>query len=283
MKRKIGKILAVAALASFSIAGSASAATYQVRPGDTLWKIATWHGTTVEQLMAHNGLTSTWIYPGQTLKIPGETRQYVVQQSDTMWLISRKFGVSLNALVRANPHIADPNNIWAGLIVNIPPIPSKPASFADGVFPLPANRYKTIVDNYGETRDWSPNGPVVRSHEGVDIFADKWTPVYSVMDGTVVNYGWNEYGGWRLTVQTDDSTAFYYAHLAGYAKGIAKGVKVRKGQLIGYVGNTGYGPVGTEGKFESHLHFGIYKTNRSPWTTIDPYPYLLWWEYRSQW
>lgn len=276
MKKK-SKISLVGAIVSLTLfAGTSQAAPYTVKPGDTLWKIATWNGTTVTKLMSANGLVSDSIYPGQVLQVPGPG-DYVVQGGDTMWIISRKFGIPLQELINANPQIKDPNNIWSGLIVHIP---KKSGGLNDGKFPLAKGTYKPYTDNYGVSRDWSPNGQTPRSHEGVDIPAAKGTPVYSATAGIIINIGWNTYGGWRLTIRADDTTVLYYAHLSKYADGMKMGAQVRKGQLIGYVGNTGYGPEGTEGKFEPHLHFGIYKTAGS-WTSIDPYPYLRRWELQN--
>ena len=262
-------------------AGTAQAAVYTVKPGDSLWKISRTYGMTVSDLKQANGLYSDMIYPGQTLHIPRTV--YTVKKNESMWDISRKFGVSLHALIRANPHIADPNVIWSGLKVYIPDTTAanlaKPAQFADGLFPLAKGTYQTpLLNNYHDGRAWSPTGQTVRKHEGVDIFADKGTPIYSVLDGEIINFGWNEYGGWRITVRVNSSTVFYYAHLSKYASGLGTGSKVKKGQLLGYVGNSGYGPEGTEGKFPPHLHFAIYKTDASSWYTIDPFPYLKWWE-----
>lgn len=257
------------------LAPQAHAATYTVQPGDTMWKIAVYHRLTVAQLLQLNGLSSTSLVPGQKLQVPDDPNGYTVRPGDSMWKIAAKFNIPVPVLIRANPQLADPNALVAGISLHIP---VKPAAWADGAFPLKPGTYRPYVNNFSEGREWSPSGPPERKHEGVDIFADKGTPVYSVAEGKIVNIGWNEYGGWRLTVQVDGSTAFYYAHLSRYADGMAKGGIVKKGQLIGYVGNTGYGPAGTEGNFEPHLHFGIYKTDVSPWKPVDPHLNLIWWE-----
>ncbi|MDF2963471.1 MAG: hypothetical protein K0S39_5206 [Paenibacillus sp.] len=271
-------------------AGSAQAAVHTVKSGDTLWKISQAYGITTTKLIQVNQLTSDGIYPGQKLQVPGPT-PYTVQNGESMWDISVKHGVTLQALISANPQISNPSNIWGGLTVMIPdkfgtPVSSapqaaqtaKPAKFADGLFPLSQGTYtQPFENNYAANRYWNQKGEEIRKHEGVDIFAKKGTPVYSVLDGEVVNFGWNEMGGWRLTVRVDDTTQFYYAHLNGYASGIGKGSKVKKGQLIGYVGSTGYGPEGTQDLFVPHLHFGIYSTVPS-WQSVDPFPYLKWWE-----
>lgn len=265
--------------------GIAHGATYTTQLGDSLWKIATKHNMSVAALKEMNGLSSDVIYPGQALKVPGHTA-YIVKNHESMWDISQQYGIALSALIAANPQIANPNNIWNGLTIYIPDAPqsaktsvAKPASLADGFFPLPKNSYqRPLVNNYSDNRSWSPTESTARKHEGVDIVAAKGTPVYSVNDGEIINFGWNEYGGYRVTVRMNSSTVFYYAHLSKYAPGIGKGSKVTKGQLLGYVGSTGYGPEGTEGKFEPHLHFGIYKTDSAAWYTVDPFHYLQWWE-----
>ena len=67
---------------------------------------------------------------------------------------------------------------------------------------------------------------------------------------------------------------FYYAHLSCYSN-IKKGAVVKAGTLLGYMGNTGYGSIGTEGKFDVHLHFGIYiKTDNYEELSVNPY-YIL--------
>ncbi|MED4602805.1 LysM peptidoglycan-binding domain-containing protein [Paenibacillus validus] len=272
MRKKITFLL-MSTVASMSIALTAHASAYTVKPGDSLWKIAAANKTTVDQIVKTNGLSSTSIYPGQVLQLPDDPNTYIIQNGDTFWKIAARYGISTLTLIQANPQIADPNNIWPGLAIHIP---QKPAAYLEGIFPLRAGTYEPFTNNYADSRTWSPDGTETRTHEGVDIMAKKGTPVYSVMDGTIVNIGWNEYGGWRISVKVDDNTQFYYAHLSGYADGMKKGATVRKGQLLGYVGNTGYGPVGTEGKFDPHLHFGIYTIN--PWQPVDPYTYLKWWQ-----
>ncbi|PZD95879.1 hypothetical protein DNH61_10555 [Paenibacillus sambharensis] len=284
MKFKTGILGVTAGL--LLMAGTAQGASYTVLPGDSLWKISLKYETTVTDLVQRNQLTSDALYPGQVLDVPGPSAHIV--HNETMWLISQKYGITLDALIKANPQISNPNNIWNGLTIWIPetktaapavqPKPAQPAAYADGVFPLAKGTFQLpLVNNYNDGRSWTPTGEQLRKHDGVDIFAKQGTPIYSVLDGQIINYGWNEYGGWRVTIRVDSTTAFYYAHLSKYAPGLGMGVSVKKGQLLGYVGNTGYGPEGTSGKFDPHLHFGIYKTSPT-WTSIDPFPYLKWWE-----
>jgi len=268
-------LLGAAVLGLLSAPASAYAAAYTVKPTDSLWSIAVRYDTTIDKLKQMNGLKSDMILDGQTLQVPDPSysTSYNVQADDTMWIIANRYSVPLNKLLASNDQLANPNVIWQGLTVNLP---KRPAGFRDGFFPLSKGAYSPFGNTYADSRTWSPDGEAVRSHEGVDIMAAEGTPVYSALGGTVVQAGWLELGGWRLTVRVDSSTDFYYAHLSRYAPGIAKGSVVKKGQLIGYVGSTGYGPEGTKGKFDPHLHFGIYKT--SPYASVDPFLFLKWWE-----
>lgn len=142
------------------------------------------------------------------------------------------------------------------------------------VFPFPAGvAYEKYYDGYGDPRNYQGRN---FAHEGIDILAKKGTPIISVAAGTVVRFGWNTLGGYRVTVQLDSAPQyrFYYAHLDRYAPGLYQGARVKTGQLLGYVGSTGEGPERTEGKFVDHLHFGIY----APDGAINAYPFLKYWE-----
>jgi len=142
------------------------------------------------------------------------------------------------------------------------------------VFPFPSNaRYDYFYDTWGDSRFWQGQ---TTPHEGTDIMAAKGTPIVSAAAGTVVRYGWNTLGGYRVTIQLDQFPAYryYYAHLDSYAPGIFLGARIHRGQLLGYVGNTGEGPERTEGRFVPHLHFGIY----GPRGAINPYQFLKYWE-----
>lgn len=142
-------------------------------------------------------------------------------------------------------------------------------------FPFPQGaKYETYYEGMGDPRTFQGRE---FGHEGTDILAPKGTPIVAVASGTVVRYGWNTLGGYRVTVQLDNAPdyRFYYAHMDRYAPGIYQGAHVRAGQVLGYVGNTGEGPERTEGKFVTHLHFGIYNPDG---TAIDPYPFLKFWE-----
>jgi len=141
-------------------------------------------------------------------------------------------------------------------------------------FPISEWANYSYKDNYGAARGWGGR----RSHEGVDVFAGYGANVLSTSYGVVEIMGWNKFGGYRIGIRDIYNTYQYYAHLQGFADGIEEGTILEPGQVIGYVGATGYGPEGTSGKFPPHLHFGLYKFDgRHEWA-FSPYPHLLKWE-----
>lgn len=124
-------------------------------------------------------------------------------------------------------------------------------------------------------------------HEGTDLMADieqrGYYPVLSISDGVVEQIGWLEKGGWRIGVRSPHDVYFYYAHLDSYAQPFEKGDVIEAGQLLGYMGDTGYGKTeGTQGKFPVHLHLGIYvRTDGIPELAVNPYWFLQYLENRK--
>lgn len=149
------------------------------------------------------------------------------------------------------------------------------------VFPIPLQYNYTYHNTWGDRRGWGG----LRIHEGTDIFADYGTPVLSTCYGYIELMGWNKYGGWRLGIRDIHNNYHYYAHLKGFRKKLKKGDIVKPGDVVGYVGSSGYGPPGTSGKFPPHLHYGLYKFNGRTIYSFDPYPHLKAWERktRKQW
>lgn len=141
-------------------------------------------------------------------------------------------------------------------------------------FPLPLRSTYSYRSTWGDSRGWGG----YRIHEGTDIFASYGVPVRSTTYGIVELKGWNKYGGWRIGIRDLDNLYHYYAHLQGFDKSIKPGDVVRPGQIIGWVGSSGYGRPGTQGKFPPHLHYGIYRDRGLVEWAFDPYPLLRRWE-----
>ena len=116
-----------------------------------------------------------------------------------------------------------------------------------------------------------------RGHEGVDIMAKKNKrgvyPVISMTNGVVTNLGWLEKGGYRVGITSDSGIYYYYAHLESFSN-INEGQRIKAGDFLGYMGDSGYGPQGTTGKFAVHLHIGIYTYINGKEVSLNPY-YIL--------
>lgn len=88
------------------------------------------------------------------------------------------------------------------------------------------------------------------------------TPVIAVESGTVEALGWNQYGGWRIGIRSfDNKRYYYYAHLRQnypYQEKLEVGSRVTAGEVIGYMGHTGYSKTENVNNIDQvHLHFGI--------------------------
>lgn len=101
-----------------------------------------------------------------------------------------------------------------------------------------------------------------RRHLGNDLMGGQGTPIVAVEGGVVEAMGWNRYGGWRIGIRSFDSRRYYYyAHLMKdkpYAPGLEVGDLVQAGDLIGFMGCTGYSDKENVNNIETtHLHFGL--------------------------
>jgi len=153
-----------------------------------------------------------------------------------------------------------------------PPIGLQPKLTAGG-YVFPVYGPSQFGDTYGAFRgDVSGNW-----HHGDDIFAPLGAPILAVADGTVFSVGWNDVGGNRLWLRDDQGNQFYYAHLSAFTPLAKNGARVRAGEMLGFVGNTGDAQ-GTP----THLHFEVH-----PYSllfmgydgAVDPTPYLDAWNH----
>lgn len=149
-------------------------------------------------------------------------------------------------------------------------------------FPIPASSTEypidiSFSDGWENERYYDDK---LHLHEGTDIMANHrrgYVPIVSMTDGVVENVGWLELGGYRIGIRSESGGYFYYAHLYKYSEDFKTGDKVKAGELIGFMGDTGYGKAeGTVGKFDVHLHLGIYiKTKNYEELSVNPYAVLL--------
>ncbi|MBD5536108.1 MAG: M23 family metallopeptidase [Lachnospiraceae bacterium] len=116
----------------------------------------------------------------------------------------------------------------------------------------------THYADFGSNRSYGYQRP----HLGHDMMGQIGTPIIAVESGYVEAIGWNQYGGWRIGIRSFDGRRYYYyAHMRQnypYAEGIAEGSIVTAGDVIGYMGHTGYSATENVNNIEViHLHWGM--------------------------
>lgn len=139
------------------------------------------------------------------------------------------------------------------------------AAVAEMLAPFPVAGIASYSDDFGAPRDGGE-----RSHAGTDIFADHGTPVIASADGRVTHMRTGTLlGGTSLRLTEPDGTFYYYAHLDRFAPGMDEGEPVAKGDVLGYMGNTGNAVL-----TPPHLHYEIHPRGGG---AVDPVPYLDRW------
>jgi len=147
------------------------------------------------------------------------------------------------------------------------PPPILPEEATRLIIPVAGVRPDQLRDTYNEARSEG------RVHNAIDIPAPRGTPVAAATEGTIVKLFHSERGGITIyQLGPDQKTVYYYAHLDHYADGLAEGRKVRQGEVIGYVGDTGNAGAGNY-----HLHFAIWLISdpKHYWDGINLNPYPL--------
>ncbi len=124
--------------------------------------------------------------------------------------------------------------------------------------PIAEGWYYEGYDDFGQSRTYG----YARRHLGHDMLGSVGTPVVAVESGRVEAVGWNQYGGWRIGIRSlDGKRYYYYAHLRKdhpYTPLAQEGCYVTAGDVIGYLGQTGYSLTENTNNIEiPHLHFGL--------------------------
>lgn len=124
--------------------------------------------------------------------------------------------------------------------------------------PIAKNYSFSHYDDFGNARSYG----FKRTHLGNDLMGSIGTPIIAVESGVIENIGWNQYGGWRIGIRSlDTKRYYYYAHLRKnhpYAEGLEEGMSVKAGDVIGYLGMTGYSTKENVNNINvPHLHFGM--------------------------
>lgn len=124
--------------------------------------------------------------------------------------------------------------------------------------PFAKGYWYSHYDDFGASRSYG----FKRRHLGHDLMGSIGTPIVAIEGGTISEIGWNKYGGWRIGVRSfDKRRSYYYAHLRKnrpYVENLKKGDTIKAGQVIGYLGLTGYSSKeNVNMKTPPHLHLGM--------------------------
>ena len=193
-----------------------------------------------------------------TIKRPVETQ--ITQIAPTETFTSRSSPVPSSVSTPAPAATPEPE-----------PTPQVPSSFVgqvDLIVPVAGVRPDQLLDTFDDARAEG------RVHDAIDIAAPAGTPVIAAASGRILKLFQSDRGGTTIyQLSADEKTVYYYAHLQGYADGLAEGKVVRQGEVIAYVGDTGNAGAGNY-----HLHFSITAVSdpKRYWegTNINPYPLL---------
>lgn len=167
--------------------------------------------------------------------------------ADSSLSLTHEFRDDYTCLLRIQPELLV--NAYYSIGIGLTPVLVNPVSGASN---------RSIGSFYGADRDGGR-----RSHEGVDIFAPKGTPVIAPTDGYVNRVGTNKLGGKVVWMRDQErGHSYYFAHLDEQL--VSSGTRVQQGDTLGLVGNTGNART-----TPPHLHFGIYQRGSK-----DPIHYI---------
>ncbi len=245
--------------------------TYTVQPGDSIGKIASAYGVSVQTILFENKLSETdYIKPGQSLSIlPTTGVKHTVQSGETVAGIAQKYKTDEETILAYN-EIEVPEDILAGEVLIIP----------DAKFEIPESR-KPKIATYSKVEvkrasvpsDYIGGSALVwplpirnitqyysSRHRALDISNSQRPQFWSSGDGIIELSGWDGAYGQSVVVNHGNGMKTRYAHASELY--VSAGDKVVSGQIIGRVGNTGrsYGATG------NHLHFEVIKNG----TKVDP-------------
>jgi murein DD-endopeptidase MepM/ murein hydrolase activator NlpD len=272
-----------ALLVLLCVVGSAGTSTYTVRAGDTLSGIAARFRVPLAALTSANVEVipdPDRVRAGQKITVPdakaaqfaaarpistatgranNDDNVYVLARGDTLSGIAKRFGTTVPDLIARNELSGTKAILREGQSLKLPPTAQVPVPEAP-VCPVRSATKWDFSNSFGSPRDGQ------RSHAGSDIFAARGTPVTAVVDGRIRAVRGGRAGiGYYL--DGVDGVTYYGAHMNEMRT--ADGASVRRGEVLGTVGNTG-NAAGTP----PHLHFEIKPGGGG---SIDPYSLLRSW------
>lgn len=243
----------------------AEVVVYCVREGDTLSSVAALFGLSVETVYWFNQLdTVDSLSAGQELRIPPmDGLLHRVSDGETLDSIAQRYGVRKgNMVAYAGNDLREPYELEEGQELFVPwaaqPIPLEAEyakSIGCGWMPTATPAYGLLPG--GQRFLWPTKGPITdlfgwtgtRCHTGLDIAPPWGSEIDAAAAGTVTYAGWRGNLGYTVEIDHGDGWATRYGHMAWLPE-VSVGQWVERGELIGYVGRTGYAT-------GSHLHFEV--------------------------
>jgi murein DD-endopeptidase MepM/ murein hydrolase activator NlpD len=262
--------------------GSAGTSSYTLKRGDTLGRIASRFHVPLTALTAANDIAdANKVKAGQTLTVPDpkaaqvaaakpiatavspaadDGKVYAIQAGDTLSGIAKRFGTSVADLIERNQLKGTNAIIREGKELKLPPTATNVPAPEAPLCPVQGAGKWDFANSFGAPREGH------RFHQGNDIFAKRGTPVIAGVDGTIRTVDGGRAGlGYYL--DGVDGVTYYGAHMN--ERKVGDGQRVKRGDVIGTVGNTG-----NASSTPTHLHFEVKPGNGA---SIDPYPLLRTW------
>ncbi len=204
-------------------------------------------------------------------KYGGDFKKYKGKDMDEI-IVKLKSGVSIEEIAKGMKNYNYYNNVYGTVLKEFLgnyKIQRKPAKDGEegpweevyglkAFLPIAKTFPFCHYSDFGVSRSYGYSRP----HLGHDMMCAVGTPVIAVESGTVEIMGWNQYGGWRVGIRSfDKKRYYYYAHLRKnrpFHVDLKEGGTVKAGDVIGYVGRTGYSSRENINNInESHLHWGM--------------------------
>ncbi len=240
--------------------------TYEVKKGDTLYRIGLFYGVHHDLLSLFNRVDDPHrLQVGQVLNIP-LTRKWVrLKFGDTLESLAKEYKTTKELLLHLNPSLKDPQITYVGQLIAVPQklevpkssvssvkrkrhirLASKPIHQGSYVFKWPVNGQ--ITSNFG----WRSG----RQHKGIDIWSAEKSKalIHASLEGEVVKAGYSGNYGNLVVVDHGGGWVTYYAHLSRIS--VSKGDRVETGQALGNMGQTGNAT-------GYHLHFEVRKNGQA--------------------
>ncbi len=237
---------------------------YEVQPGDNLWDIARRADLDLDTLISANKLKrANLLNAGEIIHVPNQRGVFhQVKKGQSLSELAAAYKVAVEEILEING-IEDPGALSVNENVFIPGaklLPEEREYLLGWGFIKPCRGW--ISSGYGWRRD--PFSRQRRFHHGIDLAVPKGTPVYAARDGIVTYAGWMGAYGQLIIIKHSQGYSTRYAHNS--ATLVKKGQKIKQGQLIARVGNTGRST-------GSHLHFEIRRWGKpiNPKTQIRNY------------